>query len=262
MDEPKGMRRGLTRYGDEAFALYLRKGFVLEGTIRKALKEGRLSRVARTEEPRASAQERAASTPRERSDADAACAQGVATKRDVERALAPRGVLPEAPVQFEAAQSVAKAGVLVALPALLSQGLVEVGEQIYGRLKNGYYGLTTMLLTFVFMALAILVAVKSGGIALTGEAERARLYVREQLAGTVSDVNNLGSKISSFFAGMMTVNSLIEFMDFNLPATQRYECRTISCPRTGIEIFNCFFGPCRLMLFNPNFFCRPAQVFG
>ena len=126
---------------------------VSEGTIRKALKEGRLSRVARTEEPRASAQERAASTPRERSDADAACAQGVATKREVERALAPRGVLPEAPVQFEAAQSVAKAGVLVALPALLSQGLVEVGEQIYGRLKNGYYGLTTMLLTFVFMAL-------------------------------------------------------------------------------------------------------------
>ena len=139
---------------------------VSEGTIRKALKEGRLSRVARTEEPRASARERAASTPRERSDADAACAGGVATKRDVERALAPRGVLPEAPVRFEAAQSVGKAGVLVALPALLSQGLVEVGEQIYGRLKNGYYGLTTMLLTFVFMAL---VRIKSAE-ALTGYA--------------------------------------------------------------------------------------------
>ena len=37
---------------------------------------------------------------------------------------------------FEAAQ------VLVALPALLSQGL----QNIYAKLKNGYYGLTTMLL--------------------------------------------------------------------------------------------------------------------
>jgi transposase len=55
---------------------------VSEGTIRKALKEGRLLRVARTEERRGSGRKRAASTPRERSDADAACAGGVATKRE------------------------------------------------------------------------------------------------------------------------------------------------------------------------------------
>ena len=47
----------------------------------------------------------------------------------------------------------AKAGVLVALPALLGQGLVEVGQTLYGRLKNGYYGLTSMLLSFGLMAL-------------------------------------------------------------------------------------------------------------
>ena len=39
------------------------------------------------------------------------------------------------------------------LPALLSQGLLEVGQNIYAKLNNGYYGLTTMLLTFGLMAL-------------------------------------------------------------------------------------------------------------
>ena len=127
---------------------------VSEGTIRKAIKEGRLSRVKRIAELSAPASpEPTPSTPRERSDEDACCAGGVATKREEERALAPTGLLLEAPPQFEAAQSVAKAGVLVALPALLNQGLLEVGQQIYGRLRNGYYGLSTMLLTFGLMAL-------------------------------------------------------------------------------------------------------------
>lgn len=127
---------------------------VSEGTIRKAIKEGRLSRP---KPPREATAEGAAdptrSTPRQRSDEDAACAGGVATKREEERALAPTGLLVEAPPQIEAAESVAKAGVLVALPALLGQGLVEVGQEIYGSLRNGYYGLTAMVLTFGLMAL-------------------------------------------------------------------------------------------------------------
>ena len=67
-------------------------------------------------------------------------------KREAERALAPTGLVVEAPPQFTAAASVAKAGVLVALPALLGQGLLEVGHQVYGGLKHGCYGLTSMLL--------------------------------------------------------------------------------------------------------------------
>lgn len=125
---------------------------VSEGTVRKAIKEGRLSRPERIREVSASP-ERTPSTPRRRSEEDASCAGGVATKREEERALAATGLLLEAPPQFEAAQSVAKAGVLVALPALLGEGLVEVGQQIYGRLRNGYYGLTAILLTFGMMAL-------------------------------------------------------------------------------------------------------------
>ena len=124
---------------------------VSEQTIRKGLKEGRLLRPqgARRKRPAAST----ASTPRQRSDEDAACAGGVAVKREEERALAATGLLVEATPRFEAAESVARAGVLVALPALLGQGLVEVGQQVYGGLRNGYYGLTSMLLTFGLMAL-------------------------------------------------------------------------------------------------------------
>ncbi len=127
---------------------------VSELTIRKGLKDGRLVRPKGARGPSTMRGPKgAASTPRERSDEDAACPGGVAVKREEERAMAPVGLLVEATPQFEAAQSVAKAGVLVALPALLGQGLVEVGQQVYGGLKKGYYGLTSMLLTFGFMAL-------------------------------------------------------------------------------------------------------------
>jgi transposase len=126
---------------------------VSEQTIRKGLKEGRLVRPKPIAEDANQLSDEAASTPRERSCEDASCAGGVATKREEERALAPTGLLEEATLQFEPAESVAKAGVLVALPVLLGQGLVEVGQSVYGGLKNGYYGLQSMLLTFGLMAL-------------------------------------------------------------------------------------------------------------
>ena len=131
---------------------------VSELTIRKGLKEARLVRPQHAQQkssltacapPRA----RTTSTPRQRADEDAACSGGVAVKREEERALAPTGRLLEALPQFSACESVAKAGVLVALPALLGQGLVDVGQQVYSGLQKGYYGLTSMLLTFGLMAL-------------------------------------------------------------------------------------------------------------
>ena len=126
---------------------------VNEKTIRNAVTEGRLLRTKQAADDPHRVSGEAPSTPRERSDEDALCAGGVATTREAERALAPTGLLVEATPQFEPAESVAKAGVLVALPALLGQGLVEVGQQLYGSLKHGYYGLTSMLLSFGLMAL-------------------------------------------------------------------------------------------------------------
>jgi len=120
---------------------------VSEYAIRSALKAGRLHR------PEPTGKDRTASSPRERSEEDARSEGGVAVKRHTDRGLARMGKLKEAPPEFAAAESVAGAGVLVALPALAGQGLYEVGERVYGALKNGYFGLVSMLTTLVFMAL-------------------------------------------------------------------------------------------------------------
>ena len=125
---------------------------VSEGTIRGALRDGRLVKPSFKVSTIAT-QEELPCTPRERSDEDRSCEGGVAVKRDMDRALAHAGKLVEAAPEFEPAESVAKAGVLVALPALLGQGLIEVGQGVYGALRNGYFGLTSILLTFGFMAL-------------------------------------------------------------------------------------------------------------
>jgi len=91
--------------------------------------------------------------PRDRAEADQACARGVATRRETERVLASVGKLPEAPPEFEAAEGVVGAGALLALPALLEQGLLDVGSDVYGSLRNGFFGLRSVLLTLASMAL-------------------------------------------------------------------------------------------------------------
>ena len=102
----------------------------------------------------ADAEERAApSSPGQRAQEDQACDQGVAVKRTLERALAANGKLVEAAPAFAPTEAVAGAGVLLALPALLGQGLLEVTEGVFGRLRNGFYGLRGVLLTLVFMGL-------------------------------------------------------------------------------------------------------------
>ena len=75
--------------------------------------------------------------------------------RDGERSLARWGLLGEGagPV-FAAGARYPLAGLLLALPALEETGLLEAARQVYGRLKDGFYGLTATLLTLVFLALA------------------------------------------------------------------------------------------------------------
>ena len=125
---------------------------VAEGTLRYAARQGQLHRPAPGAAP-GKPSRRAGSRPAERSVADARAEGGVAVKRVQERALAAVGELAEAPVAFEAAESVPGAGVLLALPGLLAQGLLEVTEAVYGRLKEGFFGLQSVLLTLAFMAL-------------------------------------------------------------------------------------------------------------
>ncbi len=75
--------------------------------------------------------------------------------REAERALARQGLLGEGagPV-FTAGARFPLAGLLLALPALEGTGLLDCAREVYGKLRNGYYGLTATLLTLVFLALA------------------------------------------------------------------------------------------------------------
>ena len=75
--------------------------------------------------------------------------------RDGERALARWGLLGEgADPVFAPGARYPLAGLLLVLPALEDTGLLDCARQVYGQLKNGYYGLAATLLTLVFLALA------------------------------------------------------------------------------------------------------------
>ena len=75
--------------------------------------------------------------------------------RDGERALARWGLLGAGAVPvFTPGARYPLAGLLLALPALEDTGLLDAARQVYGRLRDGFYGLTGTLLTLVFLALA------------------------------------------------------------------------------------------------------------
>ena len=75
--------------------------------------------------------------------------------RDGERALARWGLLGEgAEPVFTPGARYPLAGLLLALPALEATGLLAAARQVYGRLRDGFYGLAATLLTLVFLALA------------------------------------------------------------------------------------------------------------
>ena len=125
---------------------------VVDGTIRHAIKKGRLHRPA-TSSPRTRRAAPELVGPRERSAQDAAAGAGVAVHRHEDRALAAVGTLREAMPVFEPAEAVQCGGVLVALPALLHQGLLEEGLKTYGALRHGFFGLTSVLLVMAFIAM-------------------------------------------------------------------------------------------------------------
>lgn len=120
---------------------------VSEGIVRRALNQGDLEGKGKPDE----------STkligPRVRSRNATQARGGVAVNRHTERSMARTGELSEAPPLFVAAEAVRYGGAMVALPALMKEGLLEVGEQTYGSLKNGFYGLRSILLILALMAI-------------------------------------------------------------------------------------------------------------
>ncbi len=77
---------------------------------------------------------------------------GMACTRVIERACVAGQEVAHAPSLFEPAFDVSNAGVLWALPALLSNGLLRRSEQLFS-IPKGFYSLTQIFLLLAFMAL-------------------------------------------------------------------------------------------------------------
>jgi len=84
--------------------------------------------------------------PRRSGDTDPADRRG-------DRLLACLGLLEDAAPLFGSGTGLPRAGVLLALPALIAGGVFECAHQIYGSLGPSFYGLRTSLLTLLLMAL-------------------------------------------------------------------------------------------------------------
>ena len=73
--------------------------------------------------------------------------------RSGDRLLACLGLLEDAAPLFGSQTNVPRAGVLLAVPALVHSGVFECAQQIYGSLGPAFYGLRTSLLTLLFLGL-------------------------------------------------------------------------------------------------------------
>jgi hypothetical protein len=73
--------------------------------------------------------------------------------RSMDRLLAAMGLLDDALPVFAPTRSLPRAGVLLAIPALVASGLLSTAEKIYGSLGPAFYGLRTTLLAYVLLAL-------------------------------------------------------------------------------------------------------------
>ena len=73
--------------------------------------------------------------------------------RSMDRLLAAMGLLDDALPVFAATRNLPRAGVLLAIPALVASGLLATAEKIYGGLGPAFYGLRTTLVAYVLLAL-------------------------------------------------------------------------------------------------------------
>lgn len=75
------------------------------------------------------------------------------SNRVADRALARLGFLQDAVPIFRNAENIAHVGVLIAIPVLIESGIFTAARKTYGSLGASFYGLRTILLTLLLMAL-------------------------------------------------------------------------------------------------------------
>jgi len=70
-----------------------------------------------------------------------------------DRLLAYLGLIDDAAPMFQDAQAVPRAGVLLALPALLATGVLDAAHEAWGAIGPAFYGLRTTMVTLLLLAL-------------------------------------------------------------------------------------------------------------
>ena len=145
---------------------------VSEGTVRNVLKEQGLYPQPQTpqpslpfagshdegcpQDPEQDEAESCAGTEANRGSGVAVEATSIAYASPLEQFAARLGLIEEAPVEFAPARDVPTAGVLLGVALLSTTGLMEEARGVYGRLKNGWYGLrATVWMLFVMALLRI-----------------------------------------------------------------------------------------------------------
>jgi len=129
----------------------------------------------------------------QRSWADSQATMGYGTTRSLERVLASCGLLTSAPLTFVSADDVPQGGVLLALPALLTEGLLRHTRTHY-QLPPGYYPLES-----VFLYLALLALVRCSSLEKTryqAPGEWGKLLGLDRLP----EVKTLRAKVAGFCA--------------------------------------------------------------
>lgn len=129
-------------------------------TLAKAIRDGRLQKPSSQPQDQPEASKPTPSSKSHRSCQDSTAPMGQGATNTLERVAASVGQLSSAPVQFQAALDVPNGGVLLALPALLTLGLLRHTSKRF-ELPKGYYGLTSIFLLIAFMALARLKSVEA-----------------------------------------------------------------------------------------------------
>jgi hypothetical protein len=86
-------------------------------------------------------------------DSSPVVATSIPYAEPLDRLFTVAGLIEEAPVSFASAQAVPQAGALLGLALVEETHLFEEARAVYGRLKNGWYGLRSLLWTLIVMGL-------------------------------------------------------------------------------------------------------------
>jgi len=134
------------------------------------------------------------STKSQRSGEDAVAPMGVATTNSELRLLAAVGEIDEVPCHFQSCDDVSFGGVLLALPALLSCGLLKYAARFFS-LPPGYYGLQHIFITLAFMAMCRIRSIEK--LASTAPGEWGKLLGLDRCPAT----KTMRAKIKLLSAG-------------------------------------------------------------